>query len=112
MYMKLSKTLSPFPCAVYRASFPKTFKEMSKSDGHYKKVIPGVIIGMAIGILLVLMILHPVSRVPQGSVLGSLLFYIYIDDVSTISFSEGSTFNLFADDMFLYKVIKSPEDLI
>jgi len=50
MYMKLSKTLSPFPCAVYRASFPKTFKEMSKSDGHYKKVIPGVIIGMAIGI--------------------------------------------------------------
>jgi len=58
------------------------------------------------------MILHSVSGVPQGSVLGPLLFYIYIDDISTISFSEGSTFNLFADDMFLYKVIKSPEDLI
>jgi len=26
-------------------------------------------------------------------------------------FSEGSTLNLFADDMLLYKVIKSPEDL-
>ena len=43
---------------------------------------------------------------------GTPSFLIYIDDISTISFSEGSTFNLFADDMFLYKVIKSPEDLI
>ena len=43
--------------------------------------------------------------------LGPLLFYIYIDDISTISFSEGSAFNLFADDMLLFKVIKSPEDL-
>ena len=37
------------PCAVYRASFPKTFKELGKSDGHYAKVVPGVLIGMAVG---------------------------------------------------------------
>jgi len=44
---------------LYRASFPKTFREMSKSDGHYKKVIPGVIFGMLIGILVAnLLILH------------------------------------------------------
>ena len=44
---------------MYRASFPKTFREMSKSDGHYKKVIPGVIIGMLIGISMAnLLILH------------------------------------------------------
>ena len=50
------------------------------------------------------------SGVPQGSVLGPLLFLIYIDDVSSISLSEGSTLNLFADDMLLYKPIKSSVD--
>ena len=52
-----------------------------------------------------------VSGVPQGSVLGPLLFLIYIDDITSTSFSEGSTLNLFADDMLLYKIIKSQQDL-
>ena len=50
------------------------------------------------------------SGVPQGSVSGPLLFLIYIDDVSDSLQSDGSMLNLYADDMLLYKPVKSPED--
>jgi len=50
------------------------------------------------------------SGVPQGSVLGPLLFLIYIDDVSSLELSEGSVLNLYADDMLLYKSVKCSED--
>ena len=50
------------------------------------------------------------SGVPQGSVLGPLLFLIYIDDVSGLVLSAGSTLNLYADDMLLYKPVGRPED--
>ena len=49
--------------------------------------------------------------VPQGSVLGPLLFLVYIDDVSDVLLSDGSTLNLYADDMLLYKPVKSIEDI-
>ena len=48
-----------------------------------------------------------VSGVPQGSVLGPLLFYI--DDVAS-EVSPFSIMSLFADDIALYHSIQSPVD--
>ena len=47
--------------------------------------------------------------VPQGSVLGPLLFLIYIDGVESVTLSDG-TIVLYADDMVLYRPIYSYED--
>ena len=48
--------------------------------------------------------------VPQGSILGPMLFLIYINDISNI-FSQSKTI-LFADDMTMYLTGQSPEQLI
>ena len=48
-----------------------------------------------------------VSGVPQGSVLGPVLFLVYIND--TVD-GIGSNIRLFADDCILYRTIKTPED--
>ena len=42
------------------------------------------------------------AGVPQGSVLGSLLFLVYINDLSE---NIESTLKLFADDAFLFSVV-------
>ncbi len=47
------------------------------------------------------------SGVPQGTVLGPLLFLIHINDIPT---GISSNLRLFADDCLLYKQIESPED--
>jgi len=51
------------------------------------------------------------SGVPQGSVLGPLLFASYINDVATAVASD-SDVNMFADDIALYCVIRTRADYI
>ena len=51
---------------------------------------------------------HVKSRVPQGFLLGLILFLIYVDDMPNVT--TGSTLAMFADDSKCYKCIESIAD--
>jgi len=49
---------------------------------------------------------------PQGSILGPLLFIIFINSISDLPLSPGAKLVLYADNILLYKPINSPNDVL
>ena len=55
--------------------------------------------------------LYVLSVVPQGSILGLLLFLVYTNNLVNVSLSQGCEIVMFADDILMCKPITGDEDL-
>ena len=53
-----------------------------------------------------------ISGVPQGSVLGPVLFILYIDDINAVFSNSTVTYKLFADDCKMYSTINTDLDYL
>ena len=51
------------------------------------------------------------SGVPQGSILGPLLFIIYMNSISQVPLSPGTKLLLYADDIVMYRPVNSQSDV-
>ena len=49
-----------------------------------------------------------ISGVPQGSVLGPILFIMHIDDIFKVYIGSTVTHQMFADDLKLFSTVKTP----
>ena len=63
-----------------------------------------------VGILSGFLLLPVASGVPQGSILGPLLFILYVDDVRYVV--KHSSIKIFADDISLYSRVSCYDDCL
>ena len=52
------------------------------------------------------------SGVPQGSILGPLLFILVVDNINRVPISRNSSLSMYADDIAYWREIRCNEDVV